>query len=63
MMKVRSCCGLLCVALMLAKPVGSAGAQEFRATVKGPVADTSDAALPGATVTVQNRTPTKWRPP
>ena len=30
-------------------------AQEFRATVKGQVADTSDAALPGATVTVQNQ--------
>ena len=41
-------------ALILAT-VGSAGAQEFRATVKGQVADTSGAALPGATVTVQNQ--------
>src|SRR4051812_41094860 len=41
-------------ALVLAT-VGSAGAQEFRATVKGQIADTSGAALPGATVTVQNQ--------
>ncbi|HTV00479.1 MAG TPA: carboxypeptidase regulatory-like domain-containing protein, partial [Luteitalea sp.] len=33
---------------------GAAAAQEFRATVKGQVVDTSQAALPGATVTVQN---------
>ena len=54
MMKVRSCYGLLCVALILALASG-AYAQEFRATIKGTVADTSQAALPGATVTVQNQ--------
>jgi hypothetical protein len=54
MLKVRSCCGLVCVALVLAL-AGSAYAQEFRATIKGTVADTSQAALPGATVTVQNQ--------
>src|SRR5688572_21561318 len=54
MMRVRSCCGLLCAALILAM-AGSADAQELRATVKGQVADTSKAALPGATVTVQNQ--------
>ena len=53
-MKVRSCCGLLCVALILALASG-AYAQEFRATIKGTVADTSQAALPGATVTAQNQ--------
>src|SRR4051812_2243650 len=41
-------------ALVLAT-VGSAGAQEFRATVNGQVTDTSQAALPGATVTIQNQ--------
>jgi hypothetical protein len=54
MMKVRSCCGLLAVAFVLTLASG-AYAQEFRATVKGTVADTSQAALPGATVTVQNQ--------
>src|SRR5215213_1820634 len=54
MKRVRSCCGLLCAALILACASG-ASAQEFRATVKGQVADTSQAALPGATVTVQNQ--------
>ena len=53
MLRARSLFLPIC-ALMLAT-VGSAGAQEFRATVKGQVADTSDAALPGATVTVQNQ--------
>ena len=53
MLRARSLFLSICV-LMLAT-VGSAGAQEFRATVKGQVADTSDAALPGATVTVQNQ--------
>ncbi len=51
MMRARSFCGLWCAALMLAI-AGSASAQEFRATIKGTVADTSQAALPGATVTV-----------
>jgi hypothetical protein len=54
MMRARSFCGLLCVALTLAT-AGSASAQEFRATFKGTVVDTSQAALPGATVTVQNQ--------
>src|SRR5829696_1943520 len=54
MMRVRSFCGLVCAALILAM-AGSASAQEFRATIKGTVADTSQAALPGATVTVQNQ--------
>jgi len=54
MMRARSFCGLLCVALILAT-AGSAFAQEFRATIKGTVVDTSQAALPGATVTVQNQ--------
>jgi hypothetical protein len=44
----------VCVALVLALASG-AYAQEFRATIKGTVADTSQAALPGATVTVQNQ--------
>src|SRR5687767_7335790 len=54
MMKTRSYAGLVCTALVLAL-AGTAGAQEFRATVKGHVADTSQAALPGATVTVLNQ--------
>ena len=41
---------------MLCSPLrGIATAQEFRATVKGQVADPSKAAVPGATVTVQNQ--------
>ena len=44
---------LLAIALCGAV-AGSAAAQEFRATVKGQVVDTSKAAVPGATVTVQN---------
>ena len=32
-----------------------AGAQEFRATVRGQVVDASNAGVPGATVTVQNK--------
>jgi hypothetical protein len=34
---------------------GTATAQEFRATVRGQVVDSSKAAMPGATVTVQNQ--------
>ena len=52
MLRVRS--RLLCAFLLVAAAAATAGAQEFRATVKGQVADTSQAALPGATVTVQN---------
>ena len=46
--------GLLAIALVSAF-AGSAAAQEFRATVKGQVVDSSKAAVPGATVTVQNQ--------
>jgi hypothetical protein len=52
-MRVRSLFLPIC-ALVLAT-VGGAGAQEFRATIKGQVADTSGAALPGATINVQNQ--------
>ena len=44
---------LVGAALLLA--VSSAAAQEFRATVKGQVVDASQAALPGATVTIRNQ--------
>ena len=44
---------LLGMALALALATGAA-AQEFRATVKGQVVDSSQAAVPGASVTVQN---------
>jgi hypothetical protein len=53
MLSVRSRFLPLC-ALVVAF-AANASAQEFRATVKGQVVDTSDAALPGATVTVQNQ--------
>src|SRR5687768_12131297 len=54
MMRIRSYPGLVCAALVLAL-AGTANAQEFRATVRGQVADTSKGALPGATVTVRNQ--------
>ncbi len=54
MMRIRSYHGLVCAALVLAM-AGGVTAQEFRATVRGQVADTSKGALPGATVTVQNQ--------
>src|SRR4051812_47951597 len=53
MPRVRSLFLSICAVILAT--VGSAGAQEFCATVKGQVADTSAAALPGATVTVQNQ--------
>jgi len=53
-MRRTSCQGLLGVAILLTLTV-SATAQEFRATVKGQVVDTSQASLPGATVTVRNQ--------
>jgi hypothetical protein len=53
MLRVRSRLLLVCALILAA--AGSVSAQEFRATVKGQVADTSDAALPGATVTVKNQ--------
>ena len=46
--------GLLCAALLLAT-AGGVAAQEFRATVRGKVVDSSQAALPGATVNVTNQ--------
>ena len=52
MLRVRSRLLSLCALLLVT--AASASAQEFRATVKGQVADTSQSALPGATVTVQN---------
>ena len=54
MMRMKSCQGLLIVAMLFAM-AGGATAQEFRATVKGQVLDSSQAALPGATVTVRNQ--------
>ena len=45
--------GLLAAVLVLW--AGSVAAQEFRATIKGQVTDPSHAAVPGATVTVQNQ--------
>lgn len=45
--------GTLAAALLLAL-AGGVAAQEFRATIRGQVVDTSQAALPGATVTAQN---------
>ena len=54
MMKTQSYHGLLGAALLLAM-AGGVTAQEFRATVKGQVVDSSQAALPGATVNVQNQ--------
>ena len=51
-MRMKYAC-LLGVALLLATASGAV-AQEFRATVRGQVLDTSKAALPGATVTLTN---------
>ena len=46
---------LLAAALLVSAAASTLIAQEFRATVKGQVADSSKAAAPGATVTVQNQ--------
>jgi hypothetical protein len=54
MIRMKSCQALCSAALLLALASGAV-AQEFRATVKGQVVDTSGAALPGATVTVRNQ--------
>jgi hypothetical protein len=54
MMRTRVYRGLLGTALLLAAAAGVT-AQEFRATVKGQVVDSSQAALPGATVSVRNQ--------
>src|SRR5215204_5383302 len=53
MLSVRSRVLPLCALVMAF--AANASAQEFRATVKGQVADTSQSALPGATVTMQNQ--------
>ena len=53
-MRTRVYRGLLGAALLLAAAAGVT-AQEFRATVKGQVVDSSQAALPGATVSVRNQ--------
>ena len=54
MMKNRLYLGLLSAALLLVT-AGGVAAQEFRATVRGQVVDSSKAALPGATVNVLNQ--------
>ncbi len=54
MIRIKSYDALLSTALLLVLASGVA-AQEFRATVKGQVVDSSQAALPGATVTVRNQ--------
>jgi hypothetical protein len=54
MQSIRSYHGLLTAALVLAT-AGGGVAQEFRATVRGQVVDSSQAALPGATVTILNQ--------
>src|SRR6266545_5077422 len=46
--------GLVCAAVVLAGATGAAG-QEFRATVKGQIVDTSQGAVPGALVSVVNQ--------
>ena len=53
-MRMRCFRACWCVAMLLAWSAARA-AQEFRATVKGQVVDSSKAALPGATVTVRNQ--------
>jgi hypothetical protein len=53
MMRVRWHHAVLGAALLVCL-AGGAAAQEFRATIKGQVADASGGALPGATVTAQN---------
>ena len=53
-MRTKSYHALLSTALLLAMASGVA-AQEFRATVKGQVVDSSKASLPGATVTIRNQ--------
>src|SRR5215218_144423 len=53
MRRIRWVHGLLGAMLLLAS-AGITTAQEFRATVKGQVVDSSKAAVPGATITVTN---------
>ena len=51
---MKSCQGLLGVAILLVL-TSTVTAQEFRATVKGQVVDSSQGTLPGATVTIRNQ--------
>jgi hypothetical protein len=53
MIRVQTYRGVLAATLLLVL-AGGVAAQEFRATIRGQVVDSSQAALPGATVTVQN---------
>jgi hypothetical protein len=53
-MRMRSFHAVLGIALLLAM-AGGVTAQEFRATIKGQVVDSSQASLPGATVTAVNQ--------
>ena len=55
-MRIKSYACLLGAALLLAT-ASSAAAQEFRATVRGQILDSSKGALPGATVSMTN---TEW---
>ncbi len=55
MIRRQSGSGLLAAALMLLATAGGAAAQEFRATVRGQVVDSSQGAVPGTTVTVRNQ--------
>ena len=54
MKTIRWCYGVLTLALLVGMPA-NAVAQEFRATIRGQVTDSSQAALPGVTVTVRNQ--------
>jgi hypothetical protein len=47
--------GLIAAALMLLTMAGGVAAQEFRATVRGQVVDSSQGAVPGTAVTVRNQ--------
>ena len=49
--KLNAC---VAIAALLLFTAGSAAAQEFRATIRGQVLDSSNAALPGATVSAKN---------
>ena len=53
MMRTLTRAWALCAALMLVC-ASAASAQEFRATVRGQILDSSKGALPGATVSIQN---------
>jgi hypothetical protein len=52
MMRIRSLCYVLAIAAITASP---ATAQEFRATIRGQIMDSSQSAVPGATATALNQ--------